>query len=42
MIPEATYVYTVHANYVSASRNSVHNWVQLPTTLARYDDLWLG
>jgi ABC-type transport system substrate-binding protein len=41
IIPEATYVYTVHANYVSASRTSVRNWQQLPATLVRYTNVWI-
>ena len=36
IIPEATYVYTVHANYVSASRANVRNREPLPATLVRY------
>ena len=39
MIPEATYVYTVHANYVSAARTTVKNWQQLPTSIARYTNV---
>ena len=41
IIPEATYIYTVHANYVSASRTNVRNWEQLPTSLARYTTVWI-
>ena len=41
IIPEATYVYTVHANYVSASRANVRNWEQLPATLVRYANVWI-
>lgn len=39
IIPEATYIYMVHANYVSASRTNVRNWEQLPTSIARYTHL---
>ncbi len=39
--PEATYIYTVHANYVSASRANVRNWEQLPATLVRYANVWI-
>ncbi len=42
IIPEATYIYTVHANYVSASRANVRNWEQLPATLVRYTNVWIG
>jgi peptide/nickel transport system substrate-binding protein len=41
IIPEATYIYTVHANYVSASRANVRNWEQLPATLVRYTNVWI-
>jgi ABC-type transport system substrate-binding protein len=41
LIPEASYVYTVHANYVSASRTYVRNWQQLPATIVRYSDVWI-
>jgi peptide/nickel transport system substrate-binding protein len=41
IIPEATYIYTVHANYVSASRMNVRNWEQLPATLVRYTNVWV-
>lgn len=41
IIPEATYIYTVHANYVSASRANVRNWEQLPATLIRYAQVWI-
>jgi ABC-type transport system substrate-binding protein len=41
IIPEATYIYTVHANYVSALRTSVRNWEQLPATLVRYTNVWV-
>jgi ABC-type transport system substrate-binding protein len=41
IIPEAAYVYTVHANYVSASRATVRNWEQLPATLVRYTNVWI-
>ena len=41
IIPEATYIYTVHANYVSASRANVRNWEQLPATLVRYANVWI-
>ena len=41
IVPEATYIYTVHANYVSASRTVVRNWEQLPTSIARYTAIWL-
>jgi ABC-type transport system substrate-binding protein len=41
IIPEATYVYTVHANYVSAARANVRNWEQLPATLVRYANVWI-
>ncbi|MBI4278105.1 MAG: ABC transporter substrate-binding protein [Armatimonadetes bacterium] len=41
IIPEATYIYTAHANYISASRSNVRNWVQLPTSIARYTGVWL-
>lgn len=41
IIPEATYVYTVHANYLSASRANVRSWEQLPATLVRYTNVWM-
>ena len=41
IIPEATYIYTVHVNYVSASRANVRNWEQLPATLVRYATVWI-
>ena len=41
IIPEAPYIYTVHANYVSASRAYVRNWEQLPATLVRYANVWI-
>jgi peptide/nickel transport system substrate-binding protein len=42
IIPEATWVYTVHANYVSATRAAVRGWEQLPATLVRYTHVGIG
>jgi hypothetical protein len=42
IIPEATYIYTGHANSVSASRVNARKWEQRPATLVRYTDVWIG
>ncbi len=36
--PEMIHIYTVHANYVSASRANVR---KLPATLVRYTNVWI-